>query len=335
VESGEWRVERGTWNLERGNWNVVIRPLTPADSEAARSIWNDGVPRAALSDVLFDEKVWEDPDIADGMRVAAINSSGRLTGFGIGVPRGTTPQCGAIKLLAVDARDRHAGVGSAIMASLVESLRLGGCNRIRLGESPPNYLQAGVDSDDEGARLFFESLGFASFGKAHDMLCSLKPLDLDTTGDERRLAAQGIRIRRAGERSGTSELAAIDGQGDTRALSAIGELWSAWLPEVNAALALSPPAVHLAETFDGVFAGFAAHSANNRSVGWFGPMGTDPRYRGLGIGTILLRRCLRDLREAGFETATIPWVGPVEFYERSVGARTRRSYLRYELIITE
>jgi GNAT superfamily N-acetyltransferase len=34
-------------------------------------------------------------------------------------------------------------------------------------------------------------------------------------------------------------------------------------------------------------------------MGWFGPMGTHPDLRGLGIGSILLKRCLKDMKRNG------------------------------------
>ena len=76
--------------------------------------------------------------------------------------------------------------------------------------------------------------------------------------------------------------------------------------------------------------GFAAHDANNVGTGWFGPMGTAPEFRGRRIGEVLLKRCLADTRAQGLTQATIPWVGPTEFYERTVRARITRRFVRLE-----
>lgn len=296
-------------------------------------IWNAGVPHASLSRALFDEKIRGDPDVTDAMVITARDHRGDVAGFGVCVPRGTEPGVGTIKMIAVHPRLHRQGIGSTIMKGLVARLSESGCSKIRLGESPPNYLQPGVDADDDRANAFFRAMGFVSFGTAQDMTCPLPGLDLDTTADEQRLADAGIVVRRACAREQERERTPNAAAQEATVLAAIGEQWKAWLPEVQSALALSPPGLHIAETRDGAFAGFAAHSANNRSVGWFGPMGTHPDFQGLGIGGVLLRRCLRDLRDAGFESATIPWVAPVGFYERAVGARISRSYLRYEMTI--
>jgi mycothiol synthase len=62
-------------------------------------------------------------------------------------------------------------------------------------------------------------------------------------------------------------------------------------------------------------------------------MGTLPVLRGKGIGSILLRLCLRDLGRQGFRTAIIPWVGPTRFYARFCGARLDRCFWAYQKTI--
>jgi GNAT superfamily N-acetyltransferase len=75
------------------------------------------------------------------------------------------------------------------------------------------------------------------------------------------------------------------------------------------------------------YIGFACHGSTRR--GWFGPMGTLESERGRGIGSVLLKRSLADMKTAGLVTARIGWVGPVRFYARSVGARVERVYWLY------
>ncbi len=77
---------------------------------------------------------------------------------------------------------------------------------------------------------------------------------------------------------------------------------------------------------DGKILAFAAWGARPQ---WFGPMGTAPEARGLGLGGVLLRRCLADQRDAGLSSAQIGWVGPLGFYARAVGARAQRVFWLY------
>jgi hypothetical protein len=75
---------------------------------------------------------------------------------------------------------------------------------------------------------------------------------------------------------------------------------------------------------------FAAHDGNNAGLGWFGPAGTLPAHRGRGLGAALLLQCLLDVAEAGHEAGVIAWIGPREFYERTVGAVDDRMFVVME-----
>jgi mycothiol synthase len=59
-------------------------------------------------------------------------------------------------------------------------------------------------------------------------------------------------------------------------------------------------------------------------------MGTLESERQHGIGTVLLKRCLADLRAAGHRSAQIAWTGPVHFYARAVDARIDRTFWPYQ-----
>ena len=58
-------------------------------------------------------------------------------------------------------------------------------------------------------------------------------------------------------------------------------------------------------------------------------MGTAPAAQGLGIGSVLLRRCLADQQAAGLDSVQIGWVGPLPFYSGVVGARVERVFFLY------
>ncbi len=64
--------------------------------------------------------------------------------------------------------------------------------------------------------------------------------------------------------------------------------------------------------------GFACYEVTCR--GFFGPTGVAESARGRGIGKELLIRSLVGLRELGYAYGFIGWAGPVDFYEKTLGA---------------
>ena len=138
--------------------------------------------------------------------------------------------------------------------------------------------------------------------------------------EEQGLRDFGIEVRRA--RSGDDE----------SLMKLLEQHWPPWKPEIGQSLLNSPPSLHLALRGGEVIA-FSAWDANNRGTGWFGPMGTAPADRRRGIGHVLLFHCLSDIAAAGHQTATIPWVDPVGFYEQCVSAAVSRIFHRYEKVI--
>ena len=64
--------------------------------------------------------------------------------------------------------------------------------------------------------------------------------------------------------------------------------------------------------------GFVCYDVS--AIGMFGPTGVDKSARGRGLGAALLFAALEAMVAKGHVYATIGWVGPIEFYEKLVGA---------------
>lgn len=104
----------------------------------------------------------------------------------------------------------------------------------------------------------------------------------------------------------------------TRVRSFIEQEFSvAWSDEVSVGFVNKPVSVFIA-TMDSAIAGFAAYECTRRS--FFGPMGVIGSMQGRGIGKALLLATLWGLRELGYVYSIIGGAGPVEFYEKAVGA---------------
>jgi len=92
---------------------------------------------------------------------------------------------------------------------------------------------------------------------------------------------------------------------------------SAWADEISVGFANKPVSVYIA-TIDHSIVGFSGYECTRR--GFFGPTGVIDPARGKGIGRALLLSALAGLRELGYVYGIIGGAGPVEFYQKTVGA---------------
>jgi predicted N-acetyltransferase YhbS len=95
------------------------------------------------------------------------------------------------------------------------------------------------------------------------------------------------------------------------------EFSRSWADEVSVGFANKPVSVFIA-TIDGKIVGFAAYECTRRS--FFGPTGVSKTQQGRGVGTALLIASLQGLSEMGYAYGIIGGAGPVEFYQKTVGA---------------
>lgn len=268
-----------------------IRTVTQAlrhDQDAAAVLARLMAPPAGRAHALLAT--------AAGDAVAAVSVSTR------------DPAVGHWDLLAVRPDARRRGLGRSLVAAGEEWFARHGVRHARIAGNPPCYGWPGIDVRYTAAACLAEELGYALTATAWNMTADLTA-DLDSAGDEQRLASEGIQVRRADDR--------LRGPAAAFVRQHWGDNW-AW--EVEHA-----GGCHLAVR-DGAVLGFAAWGARPH---WFGPMGTAESARGLGIGAVLLRRCLRDLRANGARQAEIGWVGPKRFYSLAVGARVGRVFWQY------
>jgi len=139
-----------------------------------------------------------------------------------------------------------------------------------------------------------------------DMLVNLLRLPpVDSALEE--LRGKGILVRRARAWELTLVLEFVAGQ-----------FGRAWADEISVGFTRQPVTVFVALR-EGRLVGFAAYECTRKN--FFGPTGVLEEERGRGVGRALLLASLRALRELGYAYAVIGGVGPIDFYERTVGAR--------------
>jgi mycothiol synthase len=229
------------------------------------------------------------------------------------LPTGNT---GFIKLMGVLPAFQKKGIGKQLLEKAELFAKSNNCSSIRFYDVPKNYFMPGIDPFYTNAIVFVERNGFRRNGDTSNLICDLNQ-EWDTQLQENELSQFDFSFKRAD----SSDFPAI--------LAWVLHEFPLWEYELVHALNQDPCAVHIAYLKDELIA-FAAHSSNNTSLAWFGPMGTSPKARGNGVGAVLLKRCLLDLKNQGFENAIIPWVGPIPFYAKNANATVNRIFWRYE-----
>lgn len=210
---------------------------------------------------------------------------------------GVSVTCGkSLRILAVDRTQRSRGIGSALLHD-AESRGA----RIIAAEAG-NYFTPGVVTSDAATIAFFTKRGYRETANTYNLIATNLPAKMPE-GVKRVTEATRDRVR-------------------TFIENEFGRIWRFEASNAKDNL-------FYAEV-DGHIAGFAAHDANNRGLGFFGPTGVARAHRGHGLGGNLLRASLADLRRLGYERAIIPWTDAIDFYRKACGAEVQYQFVTLE-----
>jgi ribosomal protein S18 acetylase RimI-like enzyme len=279
-----------------------VRAAGAADLPALRRLFaltldREPVQRAALADLLFHRDADALVAVADEHMVGCVFASRAATR-------------GHIDGFAVHPAWRRQGIGSRLLATATERLRAAGARTVTIGDNTATaYAWPGIDLAYPAANALAQRSGFARTGTAQNMTVDLA----DWVPDRRRAGDLELRRATGADRDGLDAFIAA-------------RFDPAWRREAARALDRSPATVFVVTAADRI-AGFACHGVYR--VDWFGPIGVDPRYRHARVGQALLAGCLDDLAAAGLAAAQISWIGPADFYRRTVGARCERVFALY------
>lgn len=272
-----------------------------------------------MPDFLLREKTFGDKDYNPSLTLVSFNEKNESPAGFIQalIKQREEEKIGYIKLFCVDAAFRRKGFGTALHTEVLNKLKSAGVEKIRVYESFPNYFMPGIDKNYTAAISFFEKYGYHKFDETANLSADLSVQNYNTLNEEEVLKNQGIAFRRASEND------------RDRIAQFIYKNFRAWLEEVFETLKNNPITLFIAEKNEKIIA-FCAHEGNNKGTGWFGPMGTKEEFRGIGLGAVLLKKSLFDLKTMGYPKAIIPWVGPVQFYMQNCNCKIERIFLRYE-----
>lgn len=301
--------------------SIELRALTRADLPSVRDLLARGcdLPDAAM---VAEEKLF-------GAAPGHLKTES-FGAFSQGEPIGVAAASGKwLRMVAVRPNARGRGVGTSLLAMAESAIAATGSTVARTLDQPGNYLAPGIEAGDAETMAWFARRGYREVGRNTNLLIDLADNPAVTPKALAELTARAAEAGYEITRAGRDRAAVIAG--------AIGAAFgNVWAFEVERALAAEPAGVHVAvHRASGDIAAFGAHDGNNRGLGWFGPAGTFEGHRGKGLGAALLVACLLDVVRSGKRTGIISWIGPRDFYSRTVGVAGERHYVVLEKDLRE
>ncbi len=278
---------------------MIIRPYRGDDEPALLALWATAMPYDALDAGGFRRRVLLDPNVGEESLLVAADA-GALLGFVLVIQRrepfgelGLQPESAWITAFGVAPERRRRGLGTALFEQVEERLATAGVRSLSVSPYVPGYLVPGVDELRYAAAVeFLAARGYAVTSRPISMDANLVTFDF-TPYHQRadRLAAEGVRI----EALSAATLPAF-------LRFAEAELPYDWLRSARELLARAPLEQVQVALADGRVIGYCQHEGEH-----FGPFGVSDGWRGRGVGTVLLARCLESMRKSGLHHAWVLW----------------------------
>jgi GNAT superfamily N-acetyltransferase len=288
--------------------NVQVRGYRPGDEAAVVALWNRCLPADTISTDLFVARVLLDVNFnPNGFLVA--EQGGRPVGFLLAVTRSTPmqgldndPDDGWITVFFVDPDWRGRGIGRLLLERGHAHIAAQGRRRVSVSPYAPNCFWPGVDTE--------RYAGAVAFLTRHSFEVLYTPVAMDFNLVGFTVPKDVVEVQRRLERDGYVFGALRDDQ--IVALLAFNiHLFSAdWARAVREALLRRVPRERVLVASRGAkIAGFCLYGGYDAVAERFGPFGVDPNLRGIGLGKVLLYRCLDQMRSQGLHNAWCLWTG--------------------------
>lgn len=287
---------------------MQIRTMQSADMPVLFDIYRSAFPFESVPERRFYRTFFFEPNFtADS--VFAAEEAGEILGFVIapvkrvpllaGYPVETAT--GYISALAVKDTTRVADIGGALLDAAEAYLIKKGVRRISTGYAP-YYINQGVEADRCPAYAeLYRSRGYRG-GTSYAMRCNLTAWNPAPAVEEKRraLAADGFYI---GPLKDEYTISLLD---PTAPFSSVG-----WAYEFSTRVRdCDRDRIRICAK-DGKVIACCVFGDSESDEERFGPFGTDPSYRGRGIGSVILSDCLSEMKKRGLSSAWLQW-GPTE-----------------------
>ncbi|MFC1683804.1 GNAT family N-acetyltransferase [Candidatus Zixiibacteriota bacterium] len=284
-----------------------ITDIRRKDLEALTDFCSRNIDHDEFTLQLIEDKTFGDPHFDPELTLVG-REGDEIIAFMPGLCKEKNSRMtGWIKWFAVDRERRRQGIGSQLLEEMERRLRQRGAREIRVSDSAPNYLQPGIDPRNTEAVAFLLKKGYAKTGDFFHMEADLNQESWETAERESELETEGFRIRRLepGDRQAFLSFLGGDPREDGY--------------RVEKCYQQGPISCHIALRGD-VIVAYAQYDVDRPC--WFGAMRTAEKFRrAKGLGTVLFKRCMADMRQLGYEKALIGWVAPLYFYSKVADAR--------------
>jgi ribosomal protein S18 acetylase RimI-like enzyme len=285
---------------------VDIRPYRGSDEGAFLDLWNATMTRDPIDAAYFHTHILLDLNFRpEGLLVAAVGAY--AAGFVLSIARqtplylqGLEPERGWITAFGVHPAYRRQRIATQLFDQVLAYL-----DRPQVLISPytPNYIIPGVDiSAYPEALAFLETTGWETVSKPISMQADLAGFQIpdEILKQEERLGRDNNITIQPVQASDLPDLLAFIG-------AHFGWDWVRFAQEYLLDL-FGPGSDEICFLVARQGEGVVGYCQQRRER--FGPFGVHPELRGLGIGRVLLFRCLAAMRMKGFHCAWFLWTGP-------------------------
>ena len=256
------------------------------------------------------QMVWSDSVGATRVRLVARDGE-RIIGVVIGSVVGTN---GFLDFLVVAGNQRRRGIGTELIAQWESRAAALGAQTLSIGANLHAYAWPGVDTRYTPAIATLLHVGYSRRNVLFNMDVDLTRIEPPAASELARIEEAGVTVRRG----------AIE-DADALARHTAKEWSEVWGRETQVAVHRTPPSIFLGLA-EGEVVGFAAHGVTRATH--FGPLGTVPKWRRIGLGGVLTRLALIDMAARGDRFGEIAWVNEaaIPFYSRCANARLGRTF---------
>jgi len=296
-----------------------IDPLTESNLSSVYTMCEENVLFYSFSFDTFKRATLMDEDYNPELSLVAVDENNTPIAFFFAVfRRCILPKSRnklVIKMFVVEKNYRYRGIGTEMMNKLFKRAKQQKNAvwrmKVSIMDSNPRYWLPGLDPRHTEAYFFLRKLGFKN--NFFERFRTDLGVDKDNFPKEEPLKEiNGYKISRTLQKDKEETVAFIKkhfGKGT-------------WPEETLISFENDPSTTFIVRDINNYkIVGFATHSAQH--PGSFGPTGVLRNLRGKGIGGLLLKWCLWDIKQMGIDKCIIKWVAgrTKYFYLKSAKAR--------------